>query len=85
MGYTNKDYINTFTKYHECVDLNPESDDEQLDISPLLPFILADTGYNYYMKFVRPLKLKFELKRCRKQMIQAYTEFNRDLLDAFDD
>ena len=30
MGYTNKDYINTFTKYHECVDLNPESDDEQL-------------------------------------------------------
>ena len=85
MGYTNKDYINTFTKYHECVDLNPESDDEQLDISPLLPFILADTGYNYYMKFVRPLKLKFELKRCRKQMIQAYTEFNRDLFDAFDD
>lgn len=83
MGYTNKDYINAFVKYHQCESLNPEQDDEQLDISPLLPFILADTGYNYYMKFVRPLPLKFELKQCRTKMAKAYHEFNRDLFDAF--
>lgn len=83
MRYTNKDYINAFVKYHQCERLNPEQGDEQLDISPLLPFILADTGYNYYMKFVRPLPLKFELKQCRTKMAKAYHEFNRDLFDAF--
>lgn len=85
MGYTNKEYINAFVDYHKCKKLTPEQDDGQLDISPLLPFILADTGYNYYMKFVRPLQIKFGLKHCRKQMLQAYTQFNRDLFDAFDD
>ena len=83
MRYTNKDYINAFVKYHQCERLNPEQGDEQLDISPLLPVILADTGYNYYMKFVRPLPLKFELKQCRTKMAKAYHEFNRDLFDAF--
>lgn len=85
MGYTNKDFINAFLTYHKCRNLIPEQDDEQLDISPLLPFILADTGYNYYMKFVRPLKLKFDLQKCRKEMTRAYTDFNKDLFDAFAD
>lgn len=83
MRYTNKDYIKAFVKYHQCERLNPEQGDEKLDISPLLPFILADTGYNYYMKFVRPLPLRFELKQCRTKMAKAYHEFNRDLFDAF--
>lgn len=84
MGYTNKEYIIAFAEYHKFKRLTIYGEVDKLDISPLIPFILADSGYNYYMKFVRPLKLKHEMNKLRNELIKDYNEFNRELFAAFE-
>ncbi len=51
----------------------------------IMPYILADSFYCAYEDYVKPLKLKHDLKMHAKQMIACYREFNKQFFAAFDD
>lgn len=53
------------------------------DLSPILPFLILDVQYQIFDKNIRPLKVRFEAKRIKKEWENHYRAFNRDFFECY--
>lgn len=54
------------------------------NISPLAPWLLMNIQLGLFDKYIKPLKVKYNLSRMRKEWNDAYNKFNQDFFKAFE-
>lgn len=73
-----KDIVTTYLKSRE---LKPHGNH---DVAPIMPFIIMDSAYQLYLKYVLPYPSQREMKKSKNEWGKSYKSFNSEFFSTLD-